>query len=293
LFQTQARAQAHTAQPHEASESGAYDKLLDRAIEAFDHEDFAQAFEDFEQAYQLRPNARVQRGLGIAALRLNRFGQAKRALSSALEDKRQALTPQQVAEVRELLEWMRTNLGTLNLHVFNGASAVRADDDLRIDNEPVRDATFILLSPGTHVLQLRVAGFEPHERRFTISAGAEERLDIDVRLTPSARAEPEVSPARAAATVRAPAPSVMQPIVVPSNIGQTPESHTGQPTRQRAANDSSVLTRWWFWTAVGVVAAGGAAAALLATREPGTKPYEQSSFGSVIMPLKMAMERPR
>jgi hypothetical protein len=294
LFQAQAWAQVHASQPHEASESSRYDKLLDRAIEAFENEDFAHAFDAFEQAYKLRPNARVQRGLGIAALRLNRFGEAKRALSSALEDKRQPLTQPQADEARQLLEWMRTNLGTVNLHVSRSASTSFASDDSRsaptssyevwIDNARLRDTAFILLSPGTHVLVVRAPEFETYERSITISAGSEERLDVKLSKPASVASAPStptstapVSPAQAAATVPVPTTTtVTQPIEVPSRVGQTPKSRA----------TSNVLTSWWFWTALGVVAVGGVTSALVLTREPSTKPYETSSFGGVIMPLE-------
>ncbi|HET6333524.1 MAG TPA: hypothetical protein VFG30_09945, partial [Polyangiales bacterium] len=84
-------------------------------MEAFDAQDYAKARELFEQAYGLRPNARVLRGLGISALHLERFTVSKRELTEALTETKQPLTANQREGVKELLSWMQLNLGTLQL----------------------------------------------------------------------------------------------------------------------------------------------------------------------------------
>jgi tetratricopeptide (TPR) repeat protein len=44
-------------------------------------------------------------------------------------------------------------------------------------------------------------------------------------------------------------------------------------TQPEATSETSILHRWWFWTAVGVVVVGGVTAALLATRGNGSGPF--------------------
>ncbi|MET0387922.1 MAG: tetratricopeptide repeat protein [Polyangiales bacterium] len=250
-----------------------YDQLLDRAVEAFKDEEFARAHRLFERAYALKPNARVLRGLGIAALRLGRYSEAKRALSSALTDSQQALTASQREEVLGLLSWMETNLGTIRVQWVEGEPR---EYELSVDDRSTPNAPLVL-SPGAHRLKVRAPGYLPVERHLEVAAGEEQTLTLALIREKSADKAP-VTPSKAAATlVSAPRPQpapVEQPALLPAR----------QPLRDHAS-EPSVFGRWWFWTAVGVIAAGGVTTAILLTTS-GTKEYEQSSLGQVTMTLE-------
>jgi len=56
-----------------------------------------------------------------------------------------------------------------------------------------------------------------------------------------------------------------------------------QPTPDASAGQS-ILSRWWFWTAVGVVVAGGVAAGVLLTR-PGDAELVQGNLGVTVFTL--------
>jgi tetratricopeptide (TPR) repeat protein len=45
------------------------------------------------------------------------------------------------------------------------------------------------------------------------------------------------------------------------------------PAPSDASSETSILTRWWFWTAVGAVVAGGVTAGLLLSRSTSSKPF--------------------
>ena len=138
------------------STSTDYDKLLDRAVEAFETKEYLKARELFEQAYVIRPNARVLRGLGISALHLERFGVAKRELTEALRESQHPLTANQREGVVELLSWMRVNLGTLQL-LLDPIDARVVLDDKQVEE------TQLSLKPGAHHVRVSFKGYVAQE----------------------------------------------------------------------------------------------------------------------------------
>lgn len=261
-----ASAQSH-AGVSTSSTSADYDKLLDRALDAFEGQDYARARELFEQAYEIRPNARVLRGLGISALHLERFTVAKRELTAALRESKQPLTANQRDGVTELLSWMKLNLGTLELRLQPAKARVMLDD------EPVA-GTELVLKPGAHRVFVNADGFNSQEREVEIAAGQEKTLEVALsQHTVKAAQTSAVSAAEAASTV---------PIAEPAE-STPPIGGLHEPTRDRES--STVFERWWFWTAVGVVVAGGVAATVALTSTAPAKSYETGGLGGVIMPL--------
>jgi hypothetical protein len=257
----QTRAEGDTA-----ATSAEYDKLLDRAVDAFEAQDYPRARELFEQAYEVRPNARVLRGLGISALHLERFTVAKRELTEALRESKQPLTANQRDGVTELLSWMQLNLGTLQLRLQPAKARVMLDD------APVA-GTELVLNPGAHRVFVSADGFTSEERDVEIAAGQEKTLEVELSQT-------AVKPAPAS-TVSAQEAASTVPIAEPAE--STPAFGLHEPTRD--SDSSTVFERWWFWTAVGVVVAGGVATTVALTSAAPAKSYEKGGLGGVIMQL--------
>jgi hypothetical protein len=248
------------------STSADYDKVLDRAVDAFEAQDYARARELFEQAYVIRPNARVLRGLGISALHLERFTVAKRELTEALRESKQPLTANQRDGVTELLSWMQLNLGTLHLRLQPAKAHVLLDD------EPIA-GTELLMNPGAHRVFVSSDGFTSQEHELEIAAGQDKTLEVALSQNAVKPAQPTaVSAADAASTV---------PIAEPVE-STPPMDRLHEPTRDNES--STVFERWWFWTAVGVVVAGGVATTVALT-STSAKSYETGGLGGVIMPL--------
>jgi len=257
-----------------------YDQVIDRAVAAFQAEDYAAAHELFEQAYALQPNARVLRGLGIAALRLGHYTEAKRQLTAALADKRQALTATHRSEVSKLLGWIHGNLGVLELQ---WKPREPADTRVFCDDELVRDRTLVLL-PGPHRLSVSAAGFKPQIHAQEVHAQETQTLELTLEpehpeaVSPAPVAAASLAPKHVAATVSDVAPT--------SAIAVKPEPAPKSSPREAPAS-SSVLTRWWFWTGVAVLAVGGGVATAFALKGASSTPaYEQGGVGSRIMVLE-------
>lgn len=251
----------------DSEQSPDYDDVLDRAMDAFDARDYARARGLFEQAWALRPNARVLRGLGISALYLERFTQSKRELTQALEATAQPLTATQRQGVKELLTWMGESLGTLRLELSPPDALVTLDD------RPVTERELIV-KPGTHRFHVSAEGFTPDDHTVEIAAGQEKHVELSLSREPealSALPDPldEIGPSAFVAA---------EPEPVEGN------DHVDLGPAER--DSGSVFERWWFWTAVGVVVAGGAATAIVLTsRDSEAKSYEKGGIGGVLMPL--------
>jgi len=285
-----AQAAASSATP---AQPKTYDQWLDRAVEAFGAENFAQAYEAFEQAYKLRPNARVARGLGIAALRLGRYTEAEAALHSSLKDTRQSLTTEQSDEVARLMAWMQTSLGSLRVQWRRERPP---GTELRVDERAAPDGR-LLLYPGRHHVVVAAPGYSAQEHDVEIVAGSEYRLALS--LTEAGAPSPGVSPAHAAQSIASPrAAEDMRAVsaLPPATLGQTaprPATSAVALGTERAGVDrttgaSSVFERWWFWTLVGAVAAGGVTTAVVLATAPHPKPYESNAIGPIFMPLRLA-----
>ena len=241
--------------------------LLDRALAAFDAKDYRQARTLFEQAYAIRPNARVLRGLGISALHLERFSLSKRELTEALSESKQPLTLNQREGVKELLSWMQLNLGTLRLQLQPANAHVLLDDQPTDERE-------LVLKPGTHRVHVSADNFVSQAHTIEIAAGKDDTLELTLSQEPVASS--------------ATASTVIEPGVVMSTffVGSGGSLRTADQPAAHEVDSPSVLERWWFWTAVGVVIAGGLVTTIALTSDAPAKKYEGGGVGGVLRPLE-------
>jgi hypothetical protein len=114
-------------------------------------------------------------------------------------------------------------------------------------------------------------------------------------LTPEARAEVEgfikemeelersrapapPPPTAAPAVVAAPKLDAPPPATSASPSGESPLTLRSAPPAEQS---SSILGRWWFWTAAGVLVAGVVAGIVIASSSSGGSPTRQSDLGSM------------
>jgi len=285
---TLAKAQSNQAPAGKTEAATTYDKLLDEAVTAFDASDFSRARSFFSKAYELRPNARVLRGLGIAALRLERYSEAYRTLSLSLKHPVQTLTQSQNEEVTGLLSWMETSLGCIRLR---WSPSEPADFELLVDDGVLKEST-MWLSPGTHRVAVHAPGFGTVERTITLAPeqhevieltmSARKREPVKIANAETVTVKPSVRPVDAAQSLQAqqpeaPAPAALQP-------GREAAKQTAGRHVDSTSDGGSVFTRWWFWTAVAVVVAGGVTTAVLLSTPTSTRPLDTNSSVLVVLP---------
>jgi len=224
-----------------------YDHAVAAALTAFGSGDYWKARGLFERAHALKPNARTLRALGLTAVELKRYTQARQELEDSQQDKRDPLTPAQREEVSNMLKWMQGALATVQLGVEPAQAQVFVDGQLA--------SGLVVLEPGQHSLRVVADGYQAREQALPLEAGTQQVLALvldrlELKPPPVVASTPALSPADAANT------AFVQP-----DAGTT---HT---------DSTSITQRWWFWTAIGVVVVGGTVTAIaLASSKGATDP---------------------
>lgn len=256
------RAQAGVETPDRHAE---YESLIDRALAAFEAARYPEARGLFEAAHALQPSARTLRGLGMTAFQQRDYDTAQQELQAAMRSTLRPLTPVQRVEVGELLSWMETGLGSLELTVSPEHAIAEIDGRQRTPGR-------ILLDPGEHRLHVRAQNHASQTRVFSLELGAP--LALRVALQPvelaSVAAAPPSSPTREAPR---------------SALGGAQQRSPHVRDASAEPTDASVFSRWWFWTAVGVVAAAAVVGVVAIAAPSGDPEYEPGGIGGVVRTL--------
>jgi len=254
----QAQGQPQGGKPSASPGTADYDALVRDALSEFEAGNFAEARAIFERAHAERPSARTLRGLGVTAFELKHYVQCIAELQAALVDTRSPLTDAQRSDAVSLIARAERFVGHLAL------TLVPQNATLLVDGREVAERTLALDLGEYHVLA-RADGFRDAELKVTIAGG--EQLEQRMELEPI-----DVSPARAAGSERAGAEAAQA-------------GHSAEPP---ARASSSVLRKWWFWTAVGTVAIAGVTAGVVLSQGDGAAAQERGDVGGVIVTLGVA-----
>jgi hypothetical protein len=172
------RAYAEPTMPSVANEDPAYRRLIDEALAEFDAGHFDEALTLFEQAYALRPSARVLRGVAKTLFELRAYLRSVATINAALG-----------SDVDPLPESLRVELVELRARALRFVGRVvltvqPRDARVVIDGRPREDASSdIVLEAGRHRVDVEAAGHHPAQRTFDVTGG--ESVSLDIALTPA------------------------------------------------------------------------------------------------------------
>lgn len=216
-----------------AGSPAGYEAAISLAVEEFDHNNFAEAREEFRRAHALLPSARTLRALGLTEFELRNYGDSVKYLEAALHSTVRPLAGKLKAEAKSVLARARSYVGEVHLDIEPRASVVLVDG-IAIE---VDFAESLVLNVGDHVLEFRSEGRVAERRAVTIEGGRSERLQV-----------------------------VLQPAVtVPHSAAEVPSPAARESAPRAPRSDSVPLyKRWWLWTAVGVAVSGAVVATALA-----------------------------
>jgi tetratricopeptide (TPR) repeat protein len=145
-------------------------------------------------------------------------------------------------------------------------------------------------APNRGEVERRIQELEA-ERQAKQSRQAEEEREARAAAESKAAAEAEAAKSAERAATLPPPVATPSPQPVPVPLSRPLPEAVAWPATPAPANrvdlaqpagskppaeaeaETSILHRWWFWTAVGVVVAGGVTGALLATRGSGKGPF--------------------
>lgn len=178
------------------SDDEAYDAAINTAVAHYRNKEWQAAREAFARAHALRPSARTFRGLGLSAYYAQDDVAAAAALQSALEDARNALDPEQRAQVTDLLERIRPRVA--HVHVQAKPETVA----IQVDGAAIAGQQGHFVIPGRHRLLVSAPGFVDFYEEFEVSGG--QRMSLRVVLEPKPVPKPAVvtAPGEAAGAKR-------------------------------------------------------------------------------------------
>jgi tetratricopeptide (TPR) repeat protein len=180
------RAAAQTESAARVDPEASYEQAIDAALERYTARDWAAARAAFERAHALRPGARTLRGLALSAYYAGDYVTAVEAFEQALAENRHALTPEQRAEVRDLLARSYHHVAQVRVQVVPASAAIQIAERSLASEERV------LLAPDRYALEVTSPGHEPHARTIELSAG--QQLNLYIELAAVRQATPSSAP---------------------------------------------------------------------------------------------------
>jgi hypothetical protein len=308
------RARADEAEPPEVIEArAAFVKGTDLAKRS----QWAEALTSFMRSAALRPHAVTTYNLAICHRAMGNYTLARETFEKALTDSNATQPPQMpaplVAEAKTYTTEIDGLLSTANVRLSPANAAIAVDGrplEVRPDGllvagvrppgqgEPPPSGEFrLLLNPGTHVFTVSRAGFADAVVNKTMTPGATTTLKLELDRLP---ATIHVASSQDGAVVAvngldigiAPLdvsrPAGNYRVVVRKSGFKTYDQQLavqpGQDIELRAPlakEESSVTSRWWFWTAAGVLVTGVAAGTYALTRTDSThqQPIDGGGLG--------------
>ncbi len=255
---------------------------------------FAEALEHLERARSLNATPAVDFNLAFAQRGLGRLVAATVSLERCLARGGERIDAVRRAEIERMLAELRSSVARVTVHVTVTGAAVTVDGQAVAGEQLDRE---LPMDPGSHVVRATGERFDPIEATRSFARGEHARVELSPTLrvtTGTLRIEPSVAtaevfvdqrrvgqglftaaltPGRHAVEVRAPGYLTFRADAL-LTAGST-ERVGATLTRQ----ERGILTRWWFWTAVGVVAVGATAAIIVGTS--GTEDPVPGSLGTV------------
>lgn len=157
------------AQPVEDAER--FRALVLEAIADYDAGLYAEALATFEQAYALRPSARVLRGIGMCRFEQRRYAEALTAIDQALASEVDPLEGDLRAEVVALRERAARYVGSVRLVVDPASAEVRIDGRIVTEN-------VLTLDVGDHEVVVSAPGMRTEERTVSVMPSEESPLRV-------------------------------------------------------------------------------------------------------------------
>lgn len=207
-----------------------YRAIVGEAVPLLEAERWAEAYALFRRAHELRPSARTLRGLGMAAVGLERFVEAIELLERSLSDARNPLTPDLRAGVERLLA--RARAVVARLRVVTSAPGAMA----RLDGEAFPLDAPMPLDPGEHRLVVQAPGHVDAARTIRLGVAADETVEVVLVPLPAAEPARAADPAPVAEPARVAEPT---PVAEPA----TDQTAARASTRYAAEVPPAALER--------------------------------------------------
>jgi PEGA domain len=194
------------AKPQRTKAEREADRHFKTGVALFEERKYAEALAEFEQAYALKPHPLVLNNLAAAHRALSQYDQAVDFYNRFLIEGEGKLAEAELVRVRGELDDLLRQVARVEVITSPEGAAVQVDG--RSTGETPLDEPLIL-GPGDHTVDARLAGHEPAQRKIRVAAGDTLRVEFDLEEEKTevvADVPDEVEPDEPDVTVTAPAP---------------------------------------------------------------------------------------
>lgn len=281
VIATAAIAMPRTAWAQAAAGDAAAQEEKRRGDEAMVALRYQDALESYQKAYEATKNPALLYNMGRAYEGLAEFPRALDALEE-FSDKAPPDLRARVPKLEELIRDVRNRVATLVLSSSVEGAEIRLGE--KVLGKTRAGQTVLRVNAGRQKLVVSREGYFPFEKDLTLAGGMVETVEAALASrTQSAvlRITSPIDGARVAVNGGAIGTVPVETFVLAGThkvaltrdgyepaetsvvIGAGEKKDVSVPMAQKA----SVLTRWWFWTAIGVVAVGATTTIVLLSTE--------------------------
>ncbi|MBL8602538.1 MAG: PEGA domain-containing protein [Myxococcales bacterium] len=159
-------------------DEAAYRAFIDNGIREYSNGSYAEALASFSRAYQLRPGARVLRGIAKTRFELRQYSACLDSIDAALSANEDPLTPEMRAELEALRARAADYVGAVTLRVTPAEARVTLDGQPLSD--ALRDVPF-RADIGRHTFDISAEGYTAEHRTVEVTSGRDTQL-VEVAL---------------------------------------------------------------------------------------------------------------
>ena len=238
-------------------------RLAGEGIEAAQERNWLVARDRFERAYKIQPHPLTLYNLATTQEKTGQLVEADRSYRLFLRD----TSTGEHANFRKAASERRTALRKRIAYVVLEARNLAPSDILRLGQEEVAHAVLgnaLAANPGAFELSVERGGVIILKRTYTLRSGTSRRIALNL---PQLLAPPsEITPN----------PTLPAPKNGSAPVAATvPVAATEQRPDEQERGGGGLLSKAWFWLAIGAVAAGGAATGLYFGLRP-EDPFDSS-----------------
>jgi len=160
---------------------------FERGLQLYNDAEYRLALIEFERAYQLVPNYKVQYNIAQVSIQIQRYARAVHALEQYLKDGGDDISPERRAQVENDLKMLAGRTARVNI-TSNVQGAEILLDETTVAQIPMSEK--LLIDAGEHRITVRAKGYQSRVEQVTLAGGDDVEFNWD--LTEAKKEEPVV-----------------------------------------------------------------------------------------------------
>lgn len=160
---------------------------FERGLQLYNDAEYRLALIEFERAYQLVPNFRVQYNIAQVSIQIGRYARAVHALEQYLEQGGDQISAERRAQVESDLKMLAGRTARVNITANVEGAEILLDETV-VAKAPMADK--LLIDAGEHRITVRLRGYQPRTEQVTLAGGDD--VELTFALVPVKKEDPVV-----------------------------------------------------------------------------------------------------